>query len=158
MKTPKAGRKRKKPLILTLRDENILRAIYEYRYMTAFDVAWLLFKPTSKTHVREILKRLPAGVIYRPIRIVPLRIALSWQCRAGVYVGCKRPRFPLRTWFSYYLVLPAYKLKHFSYSHVQHNLVLTRFLVALNVWIRKQKDFTLQRYASVMNSGVLREG
>ena len=61
MKTPKAGRKRKKPLILTLRDENILRAIYEYRYMTAFDVAWLLFKPTSKTHVREILTTLAGG-------------------------------------------------------------------------------------------------
>jgi hypothetical protein len=38
-----------------------------------------------------------------------------------------------------------HKLPHFSHRHLAHNLVLTRFLVALNVWMRKQTDFTLSK-------------
>jgi hypothetical protein len=61
MKNPPAKITRKKPLILTERDEKILRAIYAYRYMTTLDVAWLLFRPTSKNHVGEVLTRLAGG-------------------------------------------------------------------------------------------------
>jgi hypothetical protein len=61
MQNPPAKQKRKKPLILTDRDEKILRAIYAYRYMTTLDVSWLLFKPTSKNHVGEILTALAGG-------------------------------------------------------------------------------------------------
>jgi hypothetical protein len=35
------------------------------------------------------------------------------------------------------------KLKHFSYSQVVHNLVLTRFLVSAHVWALKQPAFRL---------------
>ena len=146
MKTPKAGRKRKKPLILTPRDEKILRATYEYRYMTAVDVAHLLFKPTSKTHVREILSMLSGGEDLK---------THSYLCRFGLpsfgnaervfTLGAKGRSFLAERGFSITWYFRPHKLKHFSYSHVQHNLVLTRFLVALNVWIRKQKDFTLQK-------------
>jgi hypothetical protein len=144
MTTPPAKIPRKKPLMLTPRDEKILRAIYEYRYMTALDVAWLLFKPTSRTHVTEILSSLAGGDDLQ---------THSYLCRFGlpsvgnserVYtLGAKGRSFlaehglPI-TWY-----FRPYKLKHFSYSHVQHNLILTRFVVALNVWIRKQTDFTL---------------
>jgi hypothetical protein len=34
-----------KPLFLTPRDEEILEAVYRYRYVTSLDIAYLLFRP-----------------------------------------------------------------------------------------------------------------
>ena len=55
------GKAHTKLRIMSRREEEILRSIYQYRYMTALDVAWLLFKPSSHTHVREILSTLAGG-------------------------------------------------------------------------------------------------
>lgn len=144
MKTPSARIPGKKPLILTSRDEKILRAIYAYRYMTILDVAWLLFKPSSKTHVGEILSTLAGGTDLS---------THSYLCRFGLpAVGNSERVFTLGSKGRSFLAergLPVtwyfrpYKLKHFSYSHVQHNLILTRFLVAAHVWSRKQSEFNL---------------
>lgn len=148
MNTPAAKTPRKKPLILTPRDEKILRAIYAYRYMTVLDVAWLLFKPSSKTHVGEILSKLAGGSDFQ---------THMYLCRFGlpsdgnstgnaerVYtLGAKGRSFlserglPI-TWY-----FRPYKMRHFSASHVQHNLILTRFIVAAHVWARKQTNFNL---------------
>jgi hypothetical protein len=138
------GRTRRKPLIISSRDEEILRAIYQYRYMTALDVAWLLFKPTSHTHVREILSSLAGGEDLG---------THTYLCRFGLpsvgnaerifTLGAKGRSFlrerglPI-TWY-----FRPYKLKHFSYSHVLHHVLLTRFLVAAHVWSRKRTDFNL---------------
>src|SRR5262245_21595867 len=53
-----------KPLIPSNRDEDILKAIYKYRYMSARDLCHLLYSPKSLTHVREILHLLSGGDDY----------------------------------------------------------------------------------------------
>jgi hypothetical protein len=47
-----------KPLILTPRDEQMLKALYDYRYMTAEDMAYLQFSPHTVPYVRRLLARL----------------------------------------------------------------------------------------------------
>src|SRR3954469_12439243 len=47
--------------MLTSRDEEILKTIHFYRYMTVIDVAYRLFTPGGKTHVRDILSHLCGG-------------------------------------------------------------------------------------------------
>src|SRR5947209_9846310 len=54
------------PILLTKRDEQILQAVYAYRYVTALDIAYLLFSPKSLTHVREILAKLSGGEDFHP--------------------------------------------------------------------------------------------
>ena len=49
------------PLILTLRDEQMLKALYDYRYMTAEDMAYLFFSPSTVPYVRRLLARLSGG-------------------------------------------------------------------------------------------------
>jgi hypothetical protein len=58
MKAPAA---QKTPLILTPRDEEILKALHTYRYMTAKDVAYHLLKPQSAPYCRRLLMRLAGG-------------------------------------------------------------------------------------------------
>src|SRR5512134_2578155 len=45
----------KKPFVLGKKGEDVLRAVYFYRYMTAVDVAHLLFSPSSLVRVRQLL-------------------------------------------------------------------------------------------------------
>jgi hypothetical protein len=44
--------------MLTAREEQILRAVYYYRYVTALDITYHQFARTSLNHAREILSRL----------------------------------------------------------------------------------------------------
>jgi hypothetical protein len=145
MNTPPPRTKRKTPLIITPRDERILRAIYQYRYMTALDVAYLLFQPSSFTHVREILSALAGGEDLG---------THTYLCRFGLpAVGNAVRVFTLgakgRRYLTEELGVPVswyfrpYKLKQLSTGHVLHSLILTRFLVAAQCWSRKQPDFTL---------------
>ena len=50
-----------KLLTLTPKDEEILKAIYTYRYATTLDIAHLLFRPTYLPYVRSRLARLAGG-------------------------------------------------------------------------------------------------
>jgi hypothetical protein len=47
--------------ILGKRGEEILKAVYFYRYMTALDVCSLLYSPASLPHVRRLLSELCGG-------------------------------------------------------------------------------------------------
>jgi hypothetical protein len=135
------GKTQRKPLIITSRDEQILRAIHQYRYMTALDVAWLLFKPSSHTHVREILSSLAGGQDLA---------THTYLCRFGLpsvgnaervfTLGSKGRSFLAEHSLPMHWYFRPYKLKHFSASHVQHNLLVTRFIVAAHVWSRKQQS------------------
>jgi hypothetical protein len=57
----KATPARKSPLILTPRDEQMLKVLYDSRYMTAEDMAYLRFSPKSHPYVRRRLSRLAGG-------------------------------------------------------------------------------------------------
>jgi hypothetical protein len=50
-----------KILTLTPRDEQILKTVYRYRYVTSLDIAHLLFKPSYMPYVRSRLTRLAGG-------------------------------------------------------------------------------------------------
>jgi hypothetical protein len=120
--------------------EEILKAIYFYRYMPAQDVARLLFSPSSLTHVREILASLfAAKYLYR----FQLPHAGSGNTEM-IYTLASRGRGFLVSegleadwWFR------PYKVKSLSFGQVVHDLALTRFCVAASAWAAKQPDFNL---------------
>jgi hypothetical protein len=53
-------------MILSARDEEILKAVWYYRYITARDLTNLLFAKTSITHMRELLANLCGGEDMQP--------------------------------------------------------------------------------------------
>jgi hypothetical protein len=141
MNTVRATKTRAKPLIITKPIEAILKAIHFYRYMAAQDVCRLLYSPRSISHVREILSLLAAAnYLYR--------FELPHTSRGNterIYtLGSKG-----RDYLANVLGLPVdwyfrpYKLRHFGASQAQHNLALTRVLVAAQSWAAKQPDFKL---------------
>ena len=135
-----------KPLTLTLKDEEILKAIYTYRYVTTLDIAHLLFRPTYLPYVRSRLARLAGGKdlqentylcrFYLPSvegnreRIFTLG-SKGRDFLQGVH-GC------MVDWY-----FQPTKFKFFSYSAILHHLLLTRFLVAASWWCKGREDFTL---------------
>lgn len=135
------------PLLLTSRHEQILRAMYDFRYLTALDVAHLLYAPTSLTYVRRILSALAGGEDLQTNTYL-CRFQLptaSTGNREKIYtLGVKGRDFLAKE-----LGLPVdwyfrpYKLKHLSYSHVLHHLTLARVVVAAHQWCRKQPDVHL---------------
>jgi hypothetical protein len=141
MNTARARKPATKPLIITKPLEAILKAIHFYRYMAAQDVCRLLYSPRSLSHVREILSNLAAAnYLYR--------FELPHTSRGNtekIYtLGSKG-----RDFLANVLGLPVswyfrpYKLKHFSFIQVQHNLALTRVLVAAQSWAALHPDFRL---------------
>jgi hypothetical protein len=65
MKTALARKPAKKPIIINRRIEEILRTIHFYRYMTALDVANLLYSPSSLTYVRSLLSSLAGDADFK---------------------------------------------------------------------------------------------
>jgi hypothetical protein len=143
MNTVRATKTRAKPLIITKPIEAILKAIHFYRYMAAQDVCRLLYSPRSISHVREILSLLAtANYLYR----FELPHISRGNTEKIYTLGSKGRDFlanvvgmPVEWWFR------PYKLRHFSASQVQHNLALTRVLVAAHAWAAKRPDFTLSQ-------------
>jgi hypothetical protein len=139
----------KKPFILTSRLEEILRAIYFYRFMTSMDLARLLYSPKSITYVRDILSSLAGGEDFKNGQFLYRFRLPSFSSGGGVRIftlGSKG-----RDFLANELGLPVdwyyrpSKTKYLSYSQVQHNLLLTRLLVAAHAWAAKQPDFKLVR-------------
>jgi hypothetical protein len=131
------------PLALTSRDEDILRAMYAFRYMTAKDVAYLWFSPTVLNYVRQRLARLSGGADLAP-RSYLCRFQLPGTGERIFTLGVKGRDFLQREaglnvdWY-----FRPYRLQHFSFSHLLHALVLTRFVVAARFWSRSQEQYTL---------------
>ena len=144
--TRKSG---KKPLVLTSRVEQVLEAVYFYRFMSALDVAYRLFSPGSVTYVREVLSELAGGRDYEPRQYLyrfPLPGTLTGNSPRVYTLGSRGRDFlanevgkPVDWYFR------PEKVKHFSHSHVMHNLLLTRFLVAALSWSKKHPEIRLAR-------------
>ena len=62
----KPAKKEPRPVVITRRFDEILKAVHFYRYVTAQDIARLLFSERSITHVREILALLSGGIDRKP--------------------------------------------------------------------------------------------
>jgi hypothetical protein len=130
-----------KPVIITPRIEEILRAVHFYRYMTALDITNLLFSPGSLTHARDILKLLCGGAdnvenqyLYR----FPLPQITSGKTEKVFTLGAKGREFlnnELGLSVNWYF-RPQH-VRHLSHGLMSHNLTLTRFLVCAHMFAKK---------------------
>ena len=131
---------------LTARDEQILKSIFYYRYVTARDIMTLHFAKTTISHVREVLAAL-SGKIDLDADNYLCRFnlpSMTGRSQEKVYVLGSRGRRVLQnmgmpaTWY----FRPS-KLKFLSYSYVLHNLILTRTMIDAAQWAKEHPAFSL---------------
>jgi hypothetical protein len=139
-------RKEKKPFVLGKRGEEILRHMHFYRYMTALDVCHLMYSPSSLNRVRSLLAELSGGgdfignqYLYR-FRVPDVEVGTH-----RVYTLGSRGRDFLESecgiacsWY-----FRPEKVRNLSYGQIMHNLVLTRFLVGMDVWRRGSAEWVI---------------
>jgi hypothetical protein len=133
--------------MLTRQDQDIIGAIHTYRYMTAIDVATLLFSASSLTYVRSLLKRLAGGKDNTPDQFLyRFKLPTSGNPQRVFTLGSLGRDFLERE-----IGIPVdwhfrpYRVRGFSYNQVMHNLVLTRFLVAAHTWSKTHPDYKLSQ-------------
>ena len=135
------------PVVLNRDDEEILKAVHYYRFMTALDVAHLIFSPSALRRVRDSLVRLCGGDDFQGNQYL-YRFRMP-KTQAGnperIYtLGSRGREFLVQelgesiNWH----VRPE-KGIHLGFSQLMHNLVLTRVLVAARKWADGQPDFRL---------------
>lgn len=138
---------RGKPFVLGESGEAVLRAVNFYRYITALDVAHLLYSPSSMTRVRSLLASMCGGgdfvggeYLYR--FCLP---SVSGGNPERIYILGSRGREALESegvsvsWYH-----RPETAKRLSYNQVTHNLSVTRFLVAGSRWSQMNPVFSLQ--------------
>lgn len=156
MITTAVGAGRKKPFVLTKRFEDILKAVNFYRYMTALDIAHLLFSPSGLVRVRSRLTELSGGDFKDDQYLYRLRLASVPRGNPErIYtLGVKG-----RDYLENVLGVPVAwhfrpgKVKHFGFNVVMHNLVLTRFLVAASRFAAIAPDFRLSQVRTCYELG-----
>src|SRR6266487_1479820 len=141
-------RQSKKPaeVGISKRAEEMLRAIHQLRYVTAWDMTRLFYTATSHNHVREILSELSGKEDYKE-RNYLYRFPLP-NTRIGntekIYTLGSRGRAYLQTqgmtvdWH-----FRPYKVASMTYQNCLHAVTLTRFLVAAQVFCKKSQQWEL---------------
>src|SRR5215216_6708884 len=129
---PKSAAKAHALLPITPTEEEILKTMSTYRYMTAVDVAYSLFSPASLTYVRSILTRLAGGddgrereCLYRfpmPSEKAgnPQRIFTLGSAGLDAVKSLGLPA----EWYH----RPS-KVGRLTHNHLAHQLLLTRFVI-----------------------------
>src|SRR6266700_2098452 len=141
---------KKKPaeIGISKRHEEMLRAIHQLRYVTAWDMTRLFYTPTSHNHVRELLSELSGKNDYKE-RHYLYRFPLP-NTRIGntekIYTLGSRGRTYLQTqgmrvdWH-----FRPYKVAAMTYQNCLHALTLTRFLVAAQVFCKKSPGWEITK-------------
>jgi hypothetical protein len=158
MNTRAVGKIRKKPVVLTKGFEDILKAVNFYRYMTALDVAHLLFSPSALVRVRSRLTELSGGDFVDGEYLYRLRLASVPRGNPErIYtLGAKG-----RDFLESVLGVPVAwhfrpgKVKHFGFNVVMHNLLLTRFLVAANRFAAVAPEFRFSQVRTCYELGAV---
>lgn len=128
----------KRPYVVGKKGEDVLKAMHFYRYMTALDVAYLLFSPRALVRVKELIFSLcGGGDVVRNQYLYRFRLPdVSAGNPERVYVlGAKGREFVSRE-----LGLEVDRGfrhdegKHLRFSQVRHNRSLTRLLGAAQRW------------------------
>lgn len=139
--------KSKKPVVLSHKDEMILKAVHFYRYMTALDVAHLLYKPSSIRRVRTVLADLCGKGDYVPNQFL-CRFRMP-AIEAGnperIYSLGARGRSVLIQEFGIpvnWYMRPE-KGVHPNFSQLTHDLILTRFLMLAERFAAVNHDFRI---------------
>ena len=143
---PKSAAKAHALLPVTPTEEEILRTMSTYRYMTALDVAYSLFSPKSLTHVRSILTRLAGGEDYKERQCLyrfpwptgkagnPERIFTLGAAGREIV---QRLGMPV-TWY----YRPS-KTGRLNSSYLAHQLLVTRFVICACRFTSEQPEYTL---------------
>ena len=134
-----------KPYILSAAHERILTAAYFYRFLTALDFATLFYSPSSLTYVRALLSDLAGGEDFKTNQYLYRFKIPSLSNSSRIYtLGAKG-----RKYLATELGLPAdwyirpHKLKYFSHAQTDHNISLTRFLIAAQAWAKQQTNYCI---------------
>lgn len=134
-----------KPVIITPRIEEVLRAVHFYRYMTAIDITHLMFSPGALTHVRDILRLLCGGEDYAENQYLfrfPIPHLTAGKTEKVFTLGAKGRDFLIKEGLPVDWYFRPQHTKHLTHGLITHNLTLTRFLVACRVFTVKS-DFTI---------------
>jgi hypothetical protein len=145
MKTKRAA-KTQALLPVTPTEEEILKIMSTYRYMTALDVAHCLFSPKSLTHVRSILTRLAGGddgkereCLYR----FPLPSAKAGNRERIFTLGAAGREVVESLGIPVDWYYRPSKTGRLSGSHLAHQLLLTRFVVCACRFTNQHPDYSL---------------
>jgi hypothetical protein len=133
--------------VLTDRDQEILKVIHFYRYMTARDIALRLFSESSLTYVRSILSKMAGNKDREPNQFL-YRFGLPKAQKGNVErifslgargkgVLVNNMGIPVNWYFR-----PG-RMTNYSYNFIVHSLVITRFLVAAHAWSKSQDAYKL---------------
>jgi Replication-relaxation len=143
---PKRGAKDTILPPLTPIEEEILRIMSTYRYMTALDVAYSVNRPKSVTHVRSALSRLAGGTDNKERECLyrfpfpsgragnPERIFTLGSAGREIVHSLGMPV----DWY----YRPS-KTGRFSASYLAHQLMLTRFVLCACHFTSHSPDYTL---------------
>jgi hypothetical protein len=136
-----------RPFVLTKGQEEILKAVHFYRYMTAQDVCFLLYSPSSLVYVRKLLSTMAGkgdGVANQYLYRFALPSVSAGNPRRVYTLGSLGREFLVDvTGLAADWYFRPHKVKHLSFSKVLHNLFLTRFLVAARRWAAADGAFEL---------------
>src|SRR5688572_17106865 len=147
MNPTRAAKEPPAPLLLTPRHEQILQAVYEYRYVTAQDIATLLFSKGSLTYVRQQMSALAGGkdqAVRQYLYRFPFPTGAAGNRERIFTLGARG-----RDFLANVLELPVdwyfrpSKPDHLSHSHIRHHLLLTRFVVAVTSFTRNHHNINL---------------
>jgi Replication-relaxation len=142
----KSGAKAHEFLPVTPTEEEILKTMSTYRYMTALDVAYSLFSPTSLTYVRSILTRLSGGEDYKERQCLyrfpwptgkagnPERIFTLGAAGREIVQNLGIPV----TWY----YRPS-KTGRLNSSYLAHQLLVTRFIICACRFTNQHPDYSL---------------
>src|SRR5687767_14865640 len=113
--------------IHTARDEEILKAVHYYRYVTARDIAHQQFSKSSLNYVRERLTELSGNTDLDQNNYLcrfNLPTATMKRQEKVFVLGAKGKRLLQRMGIPAMWYFRPHKLKFLSYSYVIHNLIL----------------------------------
>jgi Replication-relaxation len=150
-------------LLLTPRDEEILRAVHYYRYVTARDIAQQQFSKTSLNYTRELMTRL-SGKTDLDANNYLCRFALPTtkpnRPEKVFVLGAKGIRLLRGQGFTTSWYFRPYKLKFLSYSYTLHNLILTRTMIAAAQWAKTHPTYSLtdKRISYELSGKVIPDG
>jgi hypothetical protein len=136
-----------RPFLLKSRDEEILKAVHFYRYVTVADITRLFFSPSSRNYAGAILAQLSGGKDYTDRQYLyrfPLPHTTSGNTEKVYTLGAKGRDFlqsELGMEVDWYF-RPS-EVNTMSYQQCHHALTLTRFLIASVVFCRGRDDIRL---------------
>jgi hypothetical protein len=132
-------------MALTPRDQQILRAVYKHRYLSADHIKQLFFAHKSDTAVQSRLRKLWANQFldryYRPFSYDGTRRS-TWQASTPLYTLAERGAEVIwdATTADWNKIPKTPKQNAMGFQTLQHNLAVTDLLVAVEAACRDRDD------------------